>query len=340
MSDAATPAPRERGWRRLLAALAAFLLLALPVVSMVAPIRETLPLLVTALAACTLLGWLGGGRVSLALVWCALGAWVVMQSGLSHTSYDWIARGWALFVSAAFGVVSLVGGPRPFFGRALGAVALAGALAAAVVFASPGGPGGVRRVVRAEIDRRGAAEAANQQASRAELERTGLLREYPKVRTWLEQGEQSVSTVTAGAVVVYPALLALESLAALALAWSLYHRVSRTRIGPPLAPLRDFRFSDQLVWGLIVGITVLLLPSLRGVHALGLNLVVFFGALYALRGLGVLAWFLNPSRPVAGLLVGVALFLLLGGGAAFALGLVGVGDTWLDWRSRPRSTST
>src|SRR3712207_8406043 len=32
-------------------------------------------------------------------------------------------------------------------------------------------------------------------------------------------------------------------------------RVSRARIGPPLAPLREFRFNDQLVWGLVAGIT-------------------------------------------------------------------------------------
>ena len=341
MSDAATPAPRERGWRRLLPALAAFLLLpALPLVSMAVPIPESLPLLVTALAACTLLGWWSGGRASLALVWCALAGWVVVQPGLSHSPHDWMARGWALLAAGAFGVVSLVAGARPFFGRALAAVALAGALAGALVLASPSGPGRVRRIVRTEVERRVAAEVESQRASRAELEQTGVLRRYPSLKATLEQGEERIAAATASVAVVYPALLALESLAALALAWSLYHRVSRARIGPPLAPLRDFRFSDQLVWGLIVGITVLVLPSLRGIHALGLNLLVFFGALYALRGLGVLAWFLNPTRPVAGLLVGVALFLLLGERGAFALGLVGVGDTWLDWRSRPRSTST
>jgi hypothetical protein len=115
--------------------------------------------------------------------------------------------------------------------------------------------------------------------------------------------------------------------------------VSRTRIGPALAPLREFRFNDQLVWGLIVGITALLLPTLEGVRGPGLNLLVFFGALYALRGLGVLAWFLTPRRPVTGVLVGLALVLLLRDGAAFALGLVGVGDTWLDWRGRARGTT-
>jgi uncharacterized protein YybS (DUF2232 family) len=145
--------------------------------------------------------------------------------------------------------------------------------------------------------------------------------------------------VPRGAARLYPALLALESLAALAVAWSLFHRVSRTRIGPPLAPLREFRFSDQFVWGLIVGLLALILPSLRSVQGPGVNLLLFFGTLYALRGLGVLAWFFTPSRSVTAVLVGVALLLLMRDGAAFALGLVGIGDTWLDWRNRARPTT-
>jgi hypothetical protein len=61
-----------------------------------------------------------------------------------------------------------------------------------------------------------------------------------------------------------------------------------------------------------------------------------FGALYAMRGAGVLAWFLRPGRSFLGLVVGVALLLLLRDGAAIALGLVGLGDTWADWRRRIR----
>ena len=44
------------------------------------------------------------------------------------------------------------------------------------------------------------------------------------------------------------------------------NRASRTRIGAPLRPLSEFRFSDQLVWGVVVGVTILVLPTLQDVR--------------------------------------------------------------------------
>jgi hypothetical protein len=122
----------------------------------------------------------------------------------------------------------------------------------------------------------------------------------------------------------------------MALAWALFHRFSRTRLGEPLGRLREFRFNDHWIWSVIVGLVVALLPALESLRPLGVNLLVFFGTLYALRGAGVLAFFLRPGRSLLGLLVGVALLLLLRDGAAIALGLVGLGDTWADWRRRIR----
>jgi uncharacterized protein YybS (DUF2232 family) len=66
------------------------------------------------------------------------------------------------------------------------------------------------------------------------------------------------------------------------------------------------------------------------------NLLVFFGALYAVRGLAVLAWYLEASRagaPVIAALVVVA--MVLSAPAVLGLGLLGLGDTWMDWRHRP-----
>ena len=64
--------------------------------------------------------------------------------------------------------------------------------------------------------------------------------------------------IPARAASLLPALLALESLAALALGWAAYRRLSPVQIGPPLSPLIDFTFNDQLVWGLAVGATLCL----------------------------------------------------------------------------------
>jgi hypothetical protein len=135
-----------------------------------------------------------------------------------------------------------------------------------------------------------------------------------------------------------PALLALESLLALGLGWAAYHRLTRVRIGPPLGALRGLRFNDQLVWGLVVGATLLLLPTLVEWRALGANLMCFFGTLYALRGAGVLTWWI-PDRVAAYVpLALVILVPLLGPSVVLALVLaatfvVGLGDTWRDFRA-------
>ena len=137
---------------------------------------------------------------------------------------------------------------------------------------------------------------------------------------------------------LFPALAALEALAALALAWALYHRVGRARVGPPLTPVKDFRFSDHMVWGVVAGLGMMLIPGIALVRAVGANLLVFFGALYTIRGVGVFMWMWAPGRLATAMLVIVALLFwnVLG---VMALGL-GVGDTWLDWRSRAKVKKT
>jgi hypothetical protein len=160
---------------------------------------------------------------------------------------------------------------------------------------------------------------------------------------------ETLAALPVPAAVVAPALLGLESLAALALAWSLYHRVGRARVGLPLGPLAGFRFNDQLVWGAAVGATLVVVPSAAALRPLGINLLVFFGALYALRGLGVLTWWAAGWRARLGALgavlaaallvplVGVTLPLAALLAAALALGL---GDTVGGWRARPRVAPT
>ena len=107
---------------------------------------------------------------------------------------------------------------------------------------------------------------------------------------------------------------------------------ARVRLGPRLAPLSDFRFSDHLVWGLIAGLVIVVVPGLSALDGLGANLLVVFGTLYALRGMGIALWFLAPGRLVMALLIAFSvLFLNVVGVLALGLGL---GDTWLDWRRR------
>jgi len=101
----------------------------------------------------------------------------------------------------------------------------------------------------------------------------------------VEQGQAQLRQIPPLTSQFFPALLAMESVAMLGLAWSLYHRASRTRIGAPLRALSEFRFNDQLVWGFVLGVTVLVVPTLQEARGVGLNLLLFFGVLYALRGI-------------------------------------------------------
>jgi hypothetical protein len=151
----------------------------------------------------------------------------------------------------------------------------------------------------------------------------------------LHQMSSMVRTIAA----FYPALLSLTSLAGLSLAWAWHRRIARRPLGPPLPGFAAFEFNDQLVWGWVAGLSLCLLPLPSGWRALGLNLLLVWAVLYAVRGLAV---FRAGSRrvplPVIATLTLVAMFLLpfvIGG-----LTLLGVADTWLDFRRRLSASAT
>lgn len=313
------------------------------------PIDQTILLLVPALAACTLVGWWAGGRLVLAAAWIALATFVATREPAINDQFHNMARGWSLVMAGSFGLVCLLGARRPLFPRALFALTISLTLALMMSALGPVSGGQINRAVSDELTRRNAESVGvmNEFIGRQPKEWGDLVARVPKLGEWPAAYEQQLRDLADYGRILFPSLLALESLVALALAWSVYHRLSRTRLGPPLAPLRDFRFNDQLVWGLIVGLTIVFLPTLSSVRIVGRNLLVFFGGLYALRGLGVLSFFMAPGALAITATVGFAMFLLpvlmpiavLGflflAIAAFGLGL---GDTWADWRSRPRTT--
>lgn len=337
MTEPVTTERKQGSWRQLALALAAFLLLPLiPIVRSIVPIEQTLMLVVPVVAICALVGWKLGGRAALAAIWIALAAWMLLQSaGPAGSPYDKMARGWVLLLAASFGVVTLWSVATPFFVRAMAAIGLAAAVGFSIALASPGGIDRVKHAAGDELTRRSgeSIDALNQlSGSPTWLEWSS---KSPSLDEVAERSEAQLRAVPEYAASLLPALLALESLAALAIAWALYHRLSPVRVGPPLGPLKEFRFNDQLVWGLAVGATLCLLPSFVEGKVAGLNLLLFFGALYLTRGLGVMAWM---SRGRVLLIVVVLMAVLappiLG---ALAIGL-GLGDTWLDWRRKVRTT--
>lgn len=365
--DSAATAPRERGWRWFLLALLLMvavtaapqwspaLALLAGTVRLLLPIEQFALLVLVAIAACAIVGWWTGGRLSVALIWLAMASWVVWKLPLPVAGYGAFLRGWTISLGAAFGLICLTTRTRPFLGRALAATALAavvtmGGLAGRA--SSAGMFDQASRMFGKEYQRR------VQESLDSWHQRTGstawqaFAERMPaasaradRLATMLGSLGDPGASGTGGSLasqgpllVLAPALLGLESLLALGLGWAAYHRLSRMRIGPPLGAVRDLRFNDQLVWGLVVGATLMLLPTLAEWRTLGANLLAFFGTLYALRGVGVLTWWI-PDRVAALLPFALVILVpLLGPVVVLAFTLVitfalGLGDTWRDFRA-------
>ncbi len=360
MREGVSAAPREHGWFLVLLGLAAFSLPLIPLpvvlpVRAVLPVVETIVLFVPALAACFVLGWLAGGSAWLAALWLGMAVLAFNGAIPATGAYPDLVRGWALLLGAAFGVVSIAAPRQRFFPRALGAVAFAALMALLFLLIADKSIEQARVVFGEEFARRNAwlARIADLQAAAI----YSVSRDVPVIGTLLDRQffddlvRQSV-TATRLFTPLYPAMLMLESLVALTLAWAVYHRLNRARLGPPLAPMREFRFSDQLVWGFVAGLVMVAVPGLEALDALGRNLLVLFGGLYLVRGAGVIAAFiqrLERRRLVAGVAAVLAVLVFGGSSLVPPLGavfgslaivpplLIGLSDSWMDWRSRAPS---
>jgi hypothetical protein len=303
----------------------------------ITPITETWVLLAAVLAVCAALGWWNGGGAWLALLAIALGWYAAMSPvGTGPGNYRSLVHGWTLLLAASFGLASLVTPGQRFLLRALSAVGIASVLAFTVAIATPDGVPSVRSVMKTEFSRRTEQTVAvvNDMATSPVWRRA--VERNPSLDSMVKSNEEDLRTISSRSARMVPALVALESLLALVLAWTVYHRISAAVLGPPLGALKEFRFNDQLVWGLAVGGTIFFLPVFAEGRDAGLNLLVFFGALYLIRGVGVLS-FMTRGKWGATLLVAMTIFapLLLG---ALAFG-IGVGDTWMDWRTRAQANT-
>jgi Predicted membrane protein (DUF2232) len=337
MAAAATTPVRKQSWWPLLWGLAAFLLLPqLPFFEVMIPIGQPLLLLVPVIAACSIVGWKLGGRAALAVIWLAVSVWILLQpAGSPGTPYDQMARGWAVLLAASFGLVSLWSATSPFFVRALAAVGLATGVGFLIALSSPSGIARFQHAAGEEFTRRVSNTVERIQQSMDTPEWKQLAAKVPSLDTWNDESEAAMRSIPDHTASLLPALLALESLAALALGWGIFQRLSPVKIGPQLSPLTEFRFNDQLVWGVAVGATLCLLPAFAEGRNAGLNLLVFFGVLYLIRGLGVLAWIARGRYAVIVILSLIPQVCIMLGVLALALGL---GDTWLDLRRRARAS--
>lgn len=254
--------------------------------------------------------------------WVGLGALLwALTVALPGGTLAALSRGWGLLLGGAFLLATLL---RPGWGvmpRALGALALAGAaslLGLGATGAWPAVDGMVQKHVQT-VSSLTLASLGTQAADSA----------------WVEQLGASAERVATLQWTLFPAVLGLQSLAALALASWWIARIRRGADAPfRLRPLRDFRFNDQLVWVVVAGLVLLALPVGGAVDRVGFNALFFMGALYALRGVGVFAFFAAGAPPFFSIVFGLLVALFLYPLVLTAAVLVGLGDTWLDVRGR------
>jgi hypothetical protein len=222
-----------------------------------------------------------------------------------------VERGWPLVLSGWFVVAVLVWPDRPFLPRAL--VATAATVATVALLVAGFGSW-------AELDWAIASQYRELAGSLAGSWPGGVSGQVV---------ELAVDVQTR----LYPAFLAVASVAALGVAWWAYTRLSWT--GRTLGRLTEFRFPDTLLWLLIAGLALMVLPLDGWSTRLGSNLLFFMGALYVLRGLAVVValvlGLVGGQVPVLIALgvVGLLLYPIVVAGTL----LLGVTDTWLDLRS-------
>jgi hypothetical protein len=249
-------------------------------------------------------GWAAG-----ALVWTALG--LEPLGGLGAQ----VARAGAVLLAGSFLALTLWR-PSPLFSRALVAVAAAGG--ALVVW-----------MVSLGIGWKALHESVEHELTLYQAE----------IRTqWIAAGIPNdmtarLSEISKTASQLYPALLLIAAVSGLRLAWAWYHRVSMRPLGAPPPPFQAFRFNDQLVWGWVVALGLCLLPGTEPWTLIGANLLLVWTALYATRGLAVLV--AGAGRlPGSVMLVLCVISLFLMPFIAGGLTLLGLADTWLDFRRR------
>jgi hypothetical protein len=246
---------------------------------------------------------------------------LILAGGLGGLSDGlWYAeRGWAVLLGGWFLTLTLLAPDWRLTTRVLAAATASAAVAAVILVLREGAwvalDGAVALSVQAETD---LTLQAVQMVGGSSILSPDIV--------------ELIRDVAAARVSVFPALLGLESIAALGVAWWV-----RTRLlgegDQGLASVRTFRFNDHLVWVLVVGLVLLVTQSGAALPRVGSNVVVFMGALYALRGVAVFL-FVSGGVSIFGYAIFAVLLVMLPPVVFGTAALIGIGDTWLDLRAR------
>ena len=230
----------------------------------------------------------------------------------------YLDRGWAILIGGWFAAVTLAAPNRPFIDRGLVAVGGSAIWATGVILLLDGWDR-LERVVRMRVE----------ESAAATFELSTRIGGGGEESTMAEAVQRTAELQAT----VFPALLALASLAGLGAAWWLHQRLGEGS-DRGLGSLAGFRFTDGLVWLLIGGLAlVLTFGWAEGWGRLGTNVALFTGALYALRGAGILLFMSGGVGWAGGIVTALALVFAAPVVLAGAM-VVGLSDTWFDLRAR------
>jgi hypothetical protein len=265
----------------------------------------------------------GSGRAGALLVGVLAFAALV---GPRESASDGVVRVFQLFTALAF-VAAAWAGPASFLRRATGATAWGGAGAIALTLLLSGtntlGLLAWDTVRQASFALRSVIAGTQPEA---------MARMYAVYEPFV----RFLSTAR-------PSLEILAGYAALAAAWQWHVRTAPTPLGTALRPFREFRIADGAVWG-VVAATALWVTTARfpGLRIAAVNAELVLGTLYLLRGAAVVgtaaavaaipAW-VQAMAAVSGVLLAAMTpptLVVLGA----SLCLLGVSDTWLEFRRR------
>jgi hypothetical protein len=239
--------------------------------------------------------------------------------GRDENAIWWFGRGWTLILSAWFLVTVALMPQLSLTMRAVTSVGGAAASAALLFLVNRASWQNVDWTIAQQL-RSGGAQIRSFWTARMQNEAVAdeMGKAVDRFLEWQAAG--------------YPAMLALASMTGLVLSWWLWRRLVAQELRP-VGRLRDFRFSDHMVWIVVAGIMLVVLPSGAAFTRTGANLLVFMAALYLLRGFAVLlTMFGTPT--VLGAVFGAFIFLLLYPIVMATTLIVGLTDTWLDLRAR------
>ena len=231
----------------------------------------------------------------------------------------YLERGWTVVLAGWFVMLTMRWPRSRFFPRAFGAVAATAALVGLLVMVRPGSWSMVSWLITEGMMRSVSLIAQMSMAIDSEVSLSTA--QLNMLFEWAAQQGR-----------LFPALLGLSSLSGLAVAWWAYVRLSPGS-GLGLGPLREFRFNDHLVWLLLTGLALIVFGAGEGWTSAGSNTVFFMGGLYAMRGAAVLL-FLNGGVTGLGFFFLAVGMLFLAPVLIMGALVVGVGDTWLDLRSK------